>query len=373
MKKRKIVFISYSLPGGGVERILLGILKYLDREKFTPLLVLLNKRGVFLDEISKYVEIIDLQKKNKLSFFRLIIDLAFNIYPKIKPDIVFSFLEYCNFINVLAGMLNFRLKKKIILNVQNYTTSYLNYSKFILAKKLLLKLLYPKADIITVSSEGVRSNLINDFKIKPGKIKVIYNFVDIPLVERLSTDFVDDVDFKKCPVIIACGRLVHQKNYPLLLNAFSIVLKKIDAKLFILGDGEERDEIIDLSNKIGVKDRVNFLGFKKNPFKYISKSDVFVLSSIYEGFANVIVEAMACGIPVVSTNCPSGPDEIITDGINGILVPVGDENAMSDAIIKILTDKDYAKSIADNGRKRAQDFITENKVREYEKLFSQNY
>ena len=161
--------------------------------------------------------------------------------------------------------------------------------------------------------------------------------------------------------------MIYQKNYPLLLEAFATTQKQVDSKLLILGQGEDRVSLEKLTHKLGIQKKVFFLGFQKNPYKYMAASDIFVLSSFWEGFANVVIEAMACGIPVISTRC-YGPEEIITGGRNGILIPGENPEAMAGAIIRLLKDKRSAGHIAREGRKRAEDFRVEKMIVEYGKV-----
>jgi glycosyltransferase involved in cell wall biosynthesis len=190
--------------------------------------------------------------------------------------------------------------------------------------------------------------------------------------KRVLGEPVDDIARIRgnTPVIIACGRLTYPKNYQLLLEAFARTQKQINSRLLILGQGEERTSLGELTHKLEIQDKVIFLGFQKNPFKYMAISDIFVLSSRWEGFPNVILEAMACGVPVISTRCPYGPDEVITDGINGILVPVGDKDVMADAIIRLLKDKKLREQLIMGGTKRAEDFRIEKMVAEYEMMIN---
>jgi len=176
---------------------------------------------------------------------------------------------------------------------------------------------------------------------------------------------------KEIPIIIAVGRLTKAKDYPTFLRAFSLICKKRKAHLVILGEGEERKNLENLIHKLNLPENVAFLGFQKNPYKYMQKASVFVLSSKREGFPNVIVEAMTCGVPVISTNCQSGPNEIIKNGENGILVPVGDEKALAEAILKVLNNHSLRQKFSEQGRKKAQDFTAEKSIKEYEKLFQE--
>ena len=369
-ERKKILFVMISLGGGGAERVSLNILKYINREKFIPSLVLFEKKGVYLDQIPEDVAVYDLKKRSRFDFFKLIFRLAYRIYPKVKPDIVVSFLSYANFISIFSRVFSFSIKPSIVVSEHSSTSISLRLNRLKRINMLLLKNIYPLTDKIIVVSKGIKKDLIQNFNISDKKIKLIYNAINLPEIEKLSKESVTTELFNDdIPIVIACGRLTYEKNFPLLLNSFSKVLKKHNAKLLILGEGEEKGKLVKLSCILEIDDKVFFLGFQKNPFKYMAKSDVFVLSSIYEGFGNVIVEAMACGIPVISTDCPSGPGEIITDGVNGFLVPVGDILAMSDVILKLLKDEKLRKDIAAAGKIRAGDFLVEKMVSEYESVF----
>jgi len=201
-------------------------------------------------------------------------------------------------------------------------------------------------------------------------IKVIQNPADGAYISEMAGEEVEHLwlNSRDMPVIIAAGRLVAQKNYPLMLRAFARVNTGFPCRLIVLGKGRERESLEGLVSRLGLKDMVDFLGFQKNPFKYMARSDIFVLSSLTEGFSSVILEAMTCGIPVISTQCPSGPDELITDGVNGLLVPVDDEKALSEAMLRLLNDRDFAAGLALAGQERSRDFKVEEVISEYESV-----
>jgi len=370
-KRKKIVFVIPSLAGGGAEKVLLYILKGIDRGKFIPSLVLFEKKGIFLEQVASDVKIYDLNKKNRFDFFKLVFKLTYKIYPRIKPEVVVSFLDYASYIAVLAKIIPSAFKPAVVTSEHNHLSLSLKPQRFKILRAWLIKKLFPRADKIIAVSEGVKEDLINSFSVSAKKIQVIHNCVDVSLIEVLSKQPVNDYFVDDVPTIIACGRLNCQKNYPLLLKAFSDVIKKNKAKLLILGEGEEKDNLSGLVHKLGIQENVEFLDFKKNPFKYIAKADVFALSSLYEGFGNVIIEAMACGVPVISTRCPSGPEEIITDEVNGLLVPVDDADALAVAILRLLKDEPLRKRLAEAGKKRAEDFRVERMVAEYENVFEE--
>ena len=230
--------------------------------------------------------------------------------------------------------------------------------------------MYPKADSIVCVSQGIADDLaktVGNFR----TIKVIHNPVIGDNFYQLAGEPVNQAAFlhPDIPVVVAAGRLVKCKDYPTLLKAFGLVSKSCSAHLVILGRGPEKETLEQMADRMGLAGRVAFLGFQENPYKYISKASVFALSSLQEGFGNVIIEAMACGIPVVSTNCPTGPGEIIEHMKNGILVPVADEQKLAQAILEVLNNPALANKFSKEGRITAERFSVQKSVAEYEKVF----
>ena len=189
-----------------------------------------------------------------------------------------------------------------------------------------------------------------------GKVEVIYN-VGVPLVSQVTLPEPEGVPPKKHAIrYLACGRLVAQKGYPHLLEAFAQVERHVDAELHVLGEGPQRAELEALAARLRITERVTFLGFRKNPFLHMQAADVFVLSSLWEGFANVIVEAMSMGTAVIAADCPYGPNEIITDGRNGLLVPPANAARLGEAMISLAQDESLRRAIAVAGQHRSVDF-----------------
>ena len=198
----------------------------------------------------------------------------------------------------------------------------------------LLARTYPWAEAIIAVSAGVADDLSALAKIPREHIMTIYNPVVTPDLEEKSRASCDHPWFARggAPVLLAVGRLAVQKDFPTLLRAFAQVRALRPARLVILGEGEERTKLEALARELGVAADVALPGFVLNPFPYIARAAVFVLSSLYEGLPTVVIEALACGCPVVSTDCPSGPAEILEGGRYGALVPVGDVEVMANAI-----------------------------------------
>lgn len=158
------------------------------------------------------------------------------------------------------------------------------------------------------------------------------------------------------PNIITVGRLAYQKDHVTLLRAFALALRRVQARLVLVGQGPLHGELVTLAEELGISDKVLFAGWQENPFAWMANADLFVLSSRFEGFGNVVIEAMACGLPVVSTDCPSGPNEILANGDAGILVPVGDVHALADAICLVLENSELREQLADKSKRRAPEF-----------------
>lgn len=371
--KIKITFFAASLYFGGNEKCLIDILKSLNREKFQISLVLCERRGEFLDSVPKDINIFSFDR----SHIRSVVFKLGEYFRKEKPDIFISSLTHVNIVTLIAKML-FRAKSKIVVMEQTTLSLTPVTAKNIMEKFLLkfifpvlIKFFYPKADYIICGSLGMKRDLVSiigNFT----KIKVIYNLLDVNDIITKSLEKLEEQWLKKDKnIVIAVGRLVKAKDYSTLIKAFKLVLHKIPfALLIILGYGPEEKNLKNLVSLLEMQSSVKFLGFKENPYKYIANSSVFVLSSIREGFGNVIVEAMACGTPVVATDCRSGPGEIIESGINGLIVPQGDINMLSCEIIRVLKDRDLAQKLSIMGKKRAQDFSINSRIKDYESFLT---
>jgi len=367
--KIKILFVIPRLSMGGEERIVTDIIKYINQDKFKIWLCLFEKRGELLSKVPADVPIFDLQKKSRWSFFLLAIKLR-SIIKEYKPDIIFSALWYSTFISVFSNFV-FKLKPFYLIAHEPHDHKWdIRGKLFQKTKSILINWSHRKADLVVTISKGSAYDIAKDYFLEEDKIKIINNSIDLEFIEKSKLEKVSHPWFKDgIPVVITLGRLIPRKGFSDLLEAFKLVRNQLLAHLIFIGEGESRFELQKLANELGLKDDVLFLGYQNNPFKFIYRSNVFVFPSHWEGFGNVIIEAMACGVPVISTNCHSGPDEIINDGVNGIIVPVGDVKAISEATLKLLINKELATSLAVAGRRRAEDFRVDKILEEYDKLF----
>ncbi len=351
-KKERLAIFRRDLMGGGAERVLINLASYFVTQGLEVDLVLSRAEGPLLDSVPSQVRIIDLKasqydKGKGIKFptsFSSISSLPklASYLRKEKPKALLSASHYSNEVAVLAKLL-VRVPTKIIvsehiaLSVQAKQVEQVS-SRF---APMTSRLLYRFADGIIAVSQGVAKDLAQITKIPLEQIKVIYNPVITPELLEKSKETIEHPWFApgEPPVILGVGRLVKQKDFPTLIRAFAQVQAVKSARLVILGSGREQKILQSLITDLNLTDKVALLGFVDNPSAYMSNSAVFVLSSLWEGFGNVLVEAMAMGTPVISTDCESGPQEILDCGKYGYLVPVGNQQAMANAILQVLSNQ----------------------------------
>ena len=256
-----------------------------------------------------------------------------------RPKALLSAMDHANVVALWAKKLA-RAPTRVVVSVHNTTSIATKRAKNMRGRMmpLFIRKFYPWADAVVAVSKGVAEDLLKIAGLPKEKIRVIYNPVITPDLLAKAEEPVDHPWFRpgEPPVILGVGRLTAQKDFPTLIRAFALVRKQRPARLMILGEGEERAKLEALVRELSLEKDVSLPGFVDNPYKYMKRAAVFVLSSRWEGFGNVLVEAMACGTPVVSTDCPSGPREILDGGRWGRLVAVGDVSSMAKAIEETL-------------------------------------
>jgi glycosyltransferase involved in cell wall biosynthesis len=231
---------------------------------------------------------------------------------------------------------------------------------------------YNLADAIATTSRGVSEDLMQHFGVRESVIKVVHNPIDFAAMKSAVAEPLDAPDEHawKHPAIVSAGRLAEAKNYPLLIEAMALLRRRLPAaRLFILGQGEQEPQLRQQIASLGLSDVVRLCGFQRNPWKYIARADVFALTSRYEGFGNVLVEAMACGVPVVGTNA-GGLPEVVESGTSGYLRPIGDVEGMSADALSILSDPATHRRFALAARERAvSEFPEERAVGRYLEVY----
>jgi glycosyltransferase involved in cell wall biosynthesis len=313
-------------------------------------LLLTKAEGEYINQVPDEIRLIDFNAANfgKDRLFNLPTGLASTgSLPKLihylkqeQPLALISATHYPNEIAIIAKHLA-KVPTRVI--VSEHTTLSVEAQKVEQVSARLIpitaRLFYPWADGIITVSHGVAEDLSKITGIGKERIKVIYNPVITPELFNKAKEAVNHPWFLpgEAPVILGVGRLVAQKDFSTLIRAFAKVRQVKPARLMILGDGREKEQLKALARELGIEEDVALVGFVDNPFTYMKQAKLFVLSSAWEGLPTVLIEALAVGISVVSTNCESGPAEILDDGKYGELVPVGDSDAMAQAILKVLS------------------------------------
>ncbi|OQX73143.1 MAG: hypothetical protein B6D59_06490 [Campylobacteraceae bacterium 4484_4] len=329
-RRKKILFVLPSLTGGGAERVMTTIITHLDRKRFEPVLVLLQKEGPFLSKIPEEIRILDLQAaRARYAIFKIIAAIK-----RERPDVVFSTLGH---LNLLMAMLKplflhhiaFIARESNTVSIENAQEKYPGLFNW------LYRRLYPRFDRIVAQSRSMKEDLVVNYGIDSGKIEVIYNPVDARgiLSELDSTVFYRKEKRKdKSCRLLAVGRLSRQKGFDLLIEA---VAKLPDTySLKILGEGESKEVLQRQIEALGLAQRVELAGFSDAPYCEMRQVDLLVLSSRYEGLPNVVLEANVCALPVVSFDSPGGTAELIREGENGFLVEAFDIDALAKTIEK---------------------------------------
>lgn len=333
MVKNKIaIFVSFS-GEGGVERMIAHLCEGFLAAGVAVDLLLIKDCGSALKLVPAEVRQIKLGNHATTCLPSLVTYLK-----RERPVALFSSKHRANQIAIMARALA-GVEMRLLVKIETNLTASLARQNWL--KRLLftmqLRLFYPYADGVIGVSQGVTNDLLQLIGGDPGRFHTIYNPVLPKDFVNLAREVVEHPWLGNgLPVVIGAGRLTRQKDFATLLRAFALVLKERPLRLLLLGDGPERERLEALAAELGISAVVDFCGFVTNPFPYIVRSDLFVLSSAWEGFGNVLVEAMALGIPVVSTDCPSGPREILHDGVLGPLVPVADPAALAEAILSTL-------------------------------------
>lgn len=330
---KHIALFVPTMGGGGAERVVMLLANGFSERGYKVDLILVKAAGPYLNDISNSVRVVDLNcNRVSLSLWPLIRYLIAE-----RPDAVISALRTCNIIAAIARKISSVPTRLVISEHSNFKLrmSGPQWRPYFLYK--IMRFAYRMADEVVAVSEGVARELEEGLHLKKGSVLKIYNPVLTKTMLAALADRQDTFRYKRGspPVILSVGRLVKEKDFPTLIRAFEIVKKSQDARLLILGEGNMRACLEEMIIERRLADHVDMPGFVTDPFSYMKSSSVFVISSELEAFGNVLVEAMACGIPVVAT-ATSGPVEILEGGKWGRIVPIGKEEELADAIIESL-------------------------------------
>lgn len=393
----RIAVLLPSLEGGGAERSMLNLVQaFLARGREVDL-VLCQAKGAYMDEIPQGATIIELPPSGSLrtrwvaamtsprDFFALLrpVLLASKIAPEIarirslheymeqrRPDVLLSALTYSNLVAIWASQrasidVPVVVSERIALST--YCASPKNFRKWrwrYLPE--LVRRTYPGADAVVTVSQQVADDLITNVGLDPHSVAPIYNPVVDDALRASAQQPLEHPWFAAGapPVILGVGRLTEQKDFATLMRAFAVLRATREARLVILGEGRLREDLAQLADELGIKADVEMPGFVANPFQYMARAAGLVLSSEYEGLPGVLIQAMACGCPVVSTDCPGGSAEILAHGEYGALVTVGDAHEMAQAMLAELDNPTARDSLL----RRAEDFSVERATSNYLEL-----
>ncbi len=359
---KKVLFFRPTLSEGGADRVTAVVLRGLDRQRYRPVLALLRKEGPFVADLPSDVEVIELGS-SRLAFS---LPAFARMLHRERPDIVFSTCSASNIIATIGHALT-RSKSRLVLSERNALYRGRKHTHPKQATEVALKrLTYRRADVVTAVSQGVADELV-ELGVDRDRIAVVYNPIVDGEIDRLAAAHVDHPWFAagQKPVLLACARLVPQKDYPTLLDAFAQIRQAVDCRLWILGNGPLHDELVALTSQLGLAEHVHFAGFDKNPFKYMAKVPLLIHASRAEGLPGTLIQTMACGTPVVSTDCDFGPREVISSGQDGYLVPVGDAVALAARAIELLREPDRREVFSRAARASVQRFTVASSLERY--------
>jgi glycosyltransferase involved in cell wall biosynthesis len=349
---KKIILVVPSLIRGGAERVVSILSK--EFSKYYQVFVVIYHGPVEYEVSGKLINLKtptgSFLRKIKNTFYRVV--KLKKLIKEISPDYIVSFMGNLQPILTLSPVV---------------VSIHMNPDFLLLYKKYLLKTIYklPNVKKIITCSSKIEKKLNSNYNLK--NTKTIYNPIDLKLINQkllALTPF-------KFDYILATGRLSREKGFDILLKSFTKVDFKDLVKLVILGEGKERKNLEELITKLNLENQVLLFGKVDNPFIYMKYAKFFILSSRYEGFANVLLETLACGTPVIATDCEAGPSEIIENGKNGLLVPVEDVESLKRAMEKLFYDKELYERLKINTRKSVERFDVKNIVKEWLKLFEE--
>lgn len=351
MTELRLALFLPSLEPGGVQRVMVNLAEGALQRGLAVDLVLVRATGPFLSQLPDGARAIDLDAKRVLASLPALV----RYLRHEQPDALLAAQPHCNLVALWSKFL-YPGSTRIFVSEHNSFRNDMLHARRESDRFFppLMRLFYPYASEIIAVSEGVADDIAQVTRLERQSMRVIYNPIVFPHLFQMANQPLNEPWFEsgQPPVILNVGRLFEQKDQATLLRAFAFMRARRPARLVILGEGEYRQHLQNLAVELGIHEDVAMPGFKSNPFQYMARSAVFVLSSAWEGFGNVLVEALACGTQVVSTDCESGPAEILAGGMFGRLVPTGDPSSLA-AALEAALDVPISPALL---RERANDF-----------------
>jgi glycosyltransferase involved in cell wall biosynthesis len=365
---KRILFYSPALGGGGAEMHLLRVANALGAiAPELELSVAVNRRGGDYEaRLDPKVRILPALGKQSWPFGYS--KALREVLKTEKPDVLFSILEYANVPALLAAR---GLPTETICSVQSHFAMHPGDPWQRRVTLGMAKRLYPQATVLMSLSTGVANDLRESVGVS--NVPVIPNIAVDTQMDALSREPLPDEVARRPELplrVVACGRLIPQKGFDVLLRSFAELRQSVPAELVIAGRGRLQADLEAQIAQLGLEGSARLLGFQRNPFAIFRNSDLFALSSRWEGFANVVPEAMYCGCPAVVTDCPHGPAEIVNDGEYGRVVPMENAGALAAAMREVLSDADVRADLAEKGRRRSLMYTAEALGPSYRRLMS---
>lgn len=360
VEPRVVVFALKDLNGGGAEKAVINVVTNWSTSDVVPVLLLSRWRGQYVREVPEHIPVVTLDVPLRASD-------SFRFGRRLREELgefdvrtIVSSMTAMNRMILRARLLGY-VSCRVVAVEQTTLSVRLQRERLRWLRRQELKVLYRRADRTVTPSHGLAADVADTLSLPRGRVECVHNPIDLEQVQQLAAGpntepMARDFDCPRRPVVCAAGRLTVQKGFDDLIRAFSQLPEKLRGTLVVLGEGEQHKHLQALADELGIGSRVCLPGFSANPWWYIAQSQVFALSSRWEGFGNVLVEAMACGTPVVSTDCPHGPREIISHGVDGLLVEPADVEGLTHALARVLGDADFAAELAERGRARSRDF-----------------
>jgi glycosyltransferase involved in cell wall biosynthesis len=378
VRRTRVMFFTVAFEEGGGERLYVNLLRNLDAERFDLSLVCWKvHESHFVEELPDWIPVVDLDRRGRWrkDLPRLIAQTS-RLLRQLRPHCVHAISTEMN-AGLFAAHALARSRARIVLNEQGSPSGWLDLVRAEQPRRARLselayrRLALPRSDRVVCVSEPVRRDLVERFGADPGLLVTIPNPLDVDRIRALAREpaghpWLDEPDR---PVVVSVGRFFPQKGYDVLARAFVELAKRTEARLVLVGDGPERAVIEGILAEGGVLDRAAFVGYRANPFPVVARSTVFALPSLTEGFGYVLVEAMALGVPAVSTAC-AGPTDLLGGGRYGKLVPPGSESELADALAALLGDEPRRVESARAASLRAEEYGLQRVLADYTEVLA---
>jgi glycosyltransferase involved in cell wall biosynthesis len=387
----RVLLLLPSLHGGGAERVAMLLMKHVDPARFDVRMGLLRKSGPYvadvdptrLDVAELGQRYMDFDRGNAEVYKPASLLPAIALTPanvvlmlrRFRPHVVVSFRKGMSIITLGAVLIHGRSKLRWVAREGNNTLAVIHDElRSNVARKVVTEFtarVYAAADRLLTICHEMAVDLARDLHLDASRLRTIHNAVDIAEVERRAAEPPPaELTFEE-PYLVAVGRLERQKGIDVLLHAFAQSAYRASHRVLLIGRGSAEPQLRELARQLGIADRVTFAGWRDNPWSLMRRAALFVLPSRWEGFGNVVIEALASGAPVIVSDCAYGPKEIVSDGQTGLIVPADDVTATTRAIDRVLGNSALAQRLVAAGKDRAKDFDVPVIVERYEALFEE--